>query len=246
MENKIYLQYLGGKSKIAKYLLPIILEDRKENDWLEKQWYIEPFVGGANVIDKVDGRRIANDNNFYLISLWKALQKGWDPPAKVTRKEYCKIRSNVDNYTPELVVFVAYLCSYGGKWWGGYASNLKNHNHAATGRNVLLRQIKYLQDVEFTCKNYWEMDIPNDSVIYCDPPYEGTEKYGFKRLEDKFDNDRFWQWCRDKNVEGHTVFISEYHAPDDFEELISINHRLLLNKKIDSCRIEKLFKLKKR
>jgi len=27
----------------------------------------------------------------------------------------------------------------------------------------------------------------------------------------------FWEWCREKSLEGHTVFISEYNAPDDFE-----------------------------
>lgn len=240
------MQYLGGKGKIAKYLLPIILNERKEDEWFEKQWYVEPFVGGANVIDKVDGRRIGNDNNSYLISLWKALQEGWKPPASVSREKYCDVRSNPDKYDSELVAFISYLCSYGGKWWGGYASNSNNHNYAKMGASVLAKQIKFLKDVKFTCENYWDVDIPENSLIYCDPPYEGTEKYGFKCLEDKFDHKKFWQWCRDKSVEGHTVFISEYNAPDDFEELIAINHKLLLNKKTNPNRVEKLFRFCKK
>ena len=40
----------------------------------------------------------------------------------------------------------------------------------------------------------------------------------------------------------NTVFISEYNAPDDFEELIAVNHKLLLNKKTNLNRVEKLFK----
>lgn len=236
------MQYLGGKGKIAKDLLPIILNERKEDEWLEKQWYVEPFVGGANVIDKVDGNRIGNDNNSYLISLWQALQKGWTPPTEVSKKMYCDIRSNTDKYSPELVAFVAYLCSYGGKWWGGYASNSNNHNYAQMGVNVLTKQIKSLMDVKFTCGNYWDMEIPDNSLIYCDSPYEGTEKYGFKHLEDEFDHKRFWQWCRDKSEEGHIVFISEYNAPDDFEELIAIEHKLLLNRATNCKRIEKLFR----
>ena len=236
------MQYLGSKNKIAKYLLPIILREREEDEWLEKQYYVEPFVGGANMMDKVDGRRIGNDNNFYLISLWKALQSGWKPPLEVSKEEYKDIRSSTDKYSPELVAFVAYLCSFGGKWWGGYASNSRNHNYAAMGGRSLAKQIKRLQDVEFTCNNYWDMDIPDNSLIYCDPPYEGTEKYGFKHLEDKFDHDKFWEWCRNKSSEGHTVFISEYNAPDDFEELIAVKHKLLLNKKTNPNRVEKLFK----
>jgi DNA adenine methylase len=68
------MRYIGSKVKIAKYILPIILKDREPN-----QWYVEPFVGGANIIDKVEGNRIGGDSNEYLIEMWKALQNGWVP-----------------------------------------------------------------------------------------------------------------------------------------------------------------------
>ena len=45
------MKYLGSKNKIAKYILPIMLENRGERTW------VEPFVGGANTIDKVDGKK---------------------------------------------------------------------------------------------------------------------------------------------------------------------------------------------
>ena len=64
------MKYMGSKNRIAKYLLPIILKDRKDG-----QWYVEPFVGGANMIDKVDGNRIGADKNEFLIEMWKGLQK---------------------------------------------------------------------------------------------------------------------------------------------------------------------------
>ena len=57
------MKYMGSKARIAKYILPIILKDRKPD-----QWYIEPFVGGANMIDKVEGSRIGADINELLIS----------------------------------------------------------------------------------------------------------------------------------------------------------------------------------
>lgn len=43
------MNYLGGKIRIAKEILPIILADRKEG-----QYFVEPFCGGCNVIDKYD------------------------------------------------------------------------------------------------------------------------------------------------------------------------------------------------
>lgn len=36
------MQYLGGKTRIAKEILPIILADRKEG-----QYFVEPFVVGV-------------------------------------------------------------------------------------------------------------------------------------------------------------------------------------------------------
>ena len=41
--------YMGSKNRIAKELIPIITEYLKPN-----QWYVEPFVGGANMIDKIE------------------------------------------------------------------------------------------------------------------------------------------------------------------------------------------------
>jgi len=52
------MKYMGSKSRIANDILPIILKDRKQD-----QYYVEPFCGGLNVIDKVDGNRIANDKS---------------------------------------------------------------------------------------------------------------------------------------------------------------------------------------
>jgi len=51
--------YVGGKTRIAKENLLIILADRKPG-----QAYVEPFVGGANSIDKVDGIRIGGESSL--------------------------------------------------------------------------------------------------------------------------------------------------------------------------------------
>ena len=78
--------------------------------------------------------------------------------------------------------------------------------------NNILKQSTNISDVIFKCSSYDALDIPANSIIYCDPPYNGTTKY-----KDSFDSDAFWQWCRDKAKEGHTVYVSEYNAPEDFK-----------------------------
>ena len=55
---------MGSKARHAKYILPIILADRKP-----EQWYIEPFVGGGNVIQYVQGNRLGADINEYIIAI---------------------------------------------------------------------------------------------------------------------------------------------------------------------------------
>ena len=65
------MRYMGSKRRIAKDLLKIMLPLRKEG-----QVWVEPFVGGANLIQHVDGERIGADNNKYLIALFKGLQEG--------------------------------------------------------------------------------------------------------------------------------------------------------------------------
>jgi DNA adenine methylase len=223
---------MGSKNKIAKLILPILNSERKNSTW------VEPFVGGANMIDKASGDRIGNDTHFYLIELLKAVRDGWRPPENITKEEYYKIKENEKDFPPELVGFAGFLCSFGGKWWGGFAKNSKNDNYAARGSRCLIKQSKNLQGVNFFYGSYLDLVIPANSLIYCDPPYEGTTKYA-----NKFNHDEFWEWCRKQKENGHKIFISEYNAPKDFKCLLEVELKTTLDKNSQYSRLEKLFTL---
>ena len=75
----------------------------------------------------------------------------------------------------------------------------------------ITKQIPNLQGVEFRSGDYKSLQIPGESIIYCDPPYMNT--FGYVR---GLNHDEFWQWCRERVYDGHRVYISEYQAPDDF------------------------------
>lgn len=62
--------------------------------------------------------------------------------------------------------------------------------------------------IEFSQKDYREVVIPPNSVIYCDPPYNSTVGY-----DSIFDHEAFYEWCRRQT---HPIFISEYNMPQDF------------------------------
>jgi DNA adenine methylase len=60
------------------------------------------------------------------------------------------------------------------------------------------------------CCSYDELEIPDNSIIYCDPPYSDVTGY-----KSTFDTYKFWDWVREKS-KANTVYVSEYVAPEDF------------------------------
>ena len=229
------MRYQGSKRRLAKHIFPIILENRKDN-----QLYVEPFVGGCNSIQHVEGRRWGNDSHFELIQMWKAVQSGWIPPTDVSESDYLQIKNNQDLFDSAIVGFVGFGCSFGGKWWGGYARDSKGlRNYADESSRALIKQSKLIEDVEFTSMSYSDMMLEEESIIYCDPPYANTTKY-----KDSFDSEKFYEWCRQRSLDGHTVFVSEYAAPKDFKLVFEKEQSSALPSNTSSLiRTERLFKI---
>ena len=234
------MRYTGNKSRIVKHILPIILNGRKPN-----QWFVEPFVGGANITDKVEGLRLASDYNKHLIEFYKALQYGWIPPLRISKTEYEDIKQNQERDS-KMTVWAGICCSYGGKWFGGYLSDYQETkrlksgrlpNHQDEARRGLMVQIPNLISVHFIHSDYKNLEIPPNSIIYCDPPYKGTVKY-----KNGINHNEFWEWCRNKSKEGHAVFVSEYNAPADFECVWQMEISNTLSKQNKFKSVEKLFK----
>jgi DNA adenine methylase len=228
------MKYMGSKNRIAKHILPIMLEYRTP----EMTW-VEPFVGGANMIDKVEGKRIGNDLNNYVISFWNAVKNGWIPPEFITKDYYKEIISNKQHYSQELVGWATTACTFGGTGHG-YAGILSKRNYQKEAHINLEKQRYNISDVDFLCGEYYQFDIPKNSLIYCDPPYKNGEHYrNFKTIN----YDIFWQWCRDKFKNGHTIFISEYNAPSDFKCIWEMPLKSNIVKNGTSYSVEKLFTL---
>ena len=203
------MKYMGSKNRIAKHLLPIILKDREEG-----QWYVEPFVGGANMIDKVDGNRIGADSNKYLIALLNEMSKDGYSSPYVTKEQFDLVKGNKNEYDDWYVGFVGFQLSFSAMWFGSYRrDNQGVRDYASEAKRNVDKQSMNVKKCKFINSEYSYLEIPNKSIIYCDPPYEGTAKY---KAVDDFNHAEFWQWCRDKAKEGHRVFISEYNAPEDF------------------------------
>ena len=178
----------------------------------------------------------------YLIALLRAVQGGYIPPAEISESEYERIKEDRDA-DRALSGFAGFACSFGGKFFGGYAHNARGTNFAEIGRRTLLRDMKTLRRAEILCGDYRDVEIPPHSVVYADPPYAGTEGY----LGERFDSDAFWEHMRKLTAAGNTVFISEENAPSDFEAIWEREQvrTLSLKKKDQKAVIEKLFTLRR-
>ena len=229
------MKYMGSKNRIAKYLLPIILKDRKAG-----QWYVEPFVGGANIIDKVDGNRIGSDLNKPLIACLDGLSKGWLPIKNVSESFFNEVKADNSLVDLPTLGYIGTQLTFGSIWFSGYRKDKQgSRNYSDEAFRHIEKQAPKLYGIEFKNESYSDLRVPPKSIIYCDPPYKGTAKY---KAVEEFDHDKFWQWCRDMSDKGHQVFISEYNAPDDFECLWQKEIQSGLNTNTTKKGIEKLFK----
>ena len=229
------MQYLGGKCRIAKPISELILQ-KKEN----VKTFVSLFCGGCAIETKLAPHFenvICNDLHPYLIAMYQALQNGYDLPENISEEQYRYIREHKDE-DKALAGFVGFACSFGAKWFGGYArSRSGDVNFSKRGKNVIMRDFENLKTAKFTCADYRSVDIPDGSVVYADPPYAGVTDYS----TGKFDSSEFWKYMR-KISEKNTVFISELQAPDDF---VCVWHKEILrtlnsnNKRPKS--VEKLF-----
>jgi DNA adenine methylase len=206
------MKYMGSKNRIAKEILPIMLEKRENRTW------VEPFVGGANMIDKVQGKRIGADINPYLIDALIAIRDCViDLPKNnkdFTEENYKELRKN-DNY--KYKGYAGFAFSYSGKWLGGWSRDgLNKRDYVNESYKNAINQSPLLQGVRLVNESYLDLQIPENSLIYCDPPYEGTTKYK-DEFNHEFNHTEFWNWCRQKAKEGHVIFVSEYNAPNDFK-----------------------------
>ena len=86
--------------------------------------------------------------------------------------------------------------------------------------------------------DYQQVTIPDDSVIYCDIPYEGTDGY-LEKDSEGFDYERFYDWCEHQT---QPVFISSYQMPDDrFDCIEEFSHRSTLSATANNLVTERIY-----
>lgn len=200
------IRYFGGKSRISKEIAAFISSEAK----ISNGTFISLFCGSCAVETKVQGydKIICNDAHRYLIAMLRDAQSGRIFPGSVSEDDYREIRANPDE-DPGLAGFVGFGCSYAGKWFGGYARNKRGDNYAAQTKRALSRDEKGIKRLRFICGDYRSLRVNSGSVVYADPPYNGTTGYS----TGSFDSGQFWDFARKLAESGSSVFISEESGP---------------------------------
>lgn len=238
------MQYVGSKNRLSKELAPII--QSYIND--ETVAYIEPFVGGANMIDKIKHHnKIGSDIHKELIELLKYTRDNYkELPVTFSEEEYNRVKSNRSEYEPWYVGLVGFCGAFGAAYMRGYARRSNGDDVPAQAIRSLKKQAPNLQGIKFECKSFidYNPEQYKNCVFYLDPPYKGV--FGYSTGE--FPHEEFDKWAIEL-AKNNTVLISEYKMPVDKFECIW-SKELLANVKNDinhgknKKRVEKLFKVR--
>ena len=228
------MRYMGGKTRQAGPLTGFLLE---RSAGYEK--YFEPFMGSAAVFHRMApafDKPAGADGMPDLMLMWKALQRGWVPPDDVSREEYQALRTADSS---ALRGFVGFGCSFGGKWFGGYATG-EGRNYGRETKLSILKRATTMGHAKLRIGDYRDWDVPSDAFVYCDPPYAGTTGY---KGAPGFDSEEFWltveKWARG----GAAVYVSEYTAPDGVECVWERTANVSLRKDSNVAAVERLFRL---
>ena len=166
------MKYLGGKYMIGKHISKVILDATKN---IPNDGYMEPFCGALGVLVHMTSQFdhvSATDLHPDLILMWQKVKNDTFQPPKIMSETQFKI---IKQYkSPDATkAFVGFGCSFGGKFFGGYAqkyTNGKKEDFLKEATNPIKKIMPKIQNVDFQCTDY-QLLKPKNMIIYCDPPY---------------------------------------------------------------------------
>lgn len=149
----------------------------------------------------------ASDNHEDLMLMWQAVAVGdtsvW---RDVTLDEYQALK--IAPAASARRGFVGFGASFGGGWYAGFGRrSLCGVQPWQESQHFIERIRRFVHKISWRWRDYTE--IPDDVLVYADPPYKGTKPY---KGAPAFDHDAFWQWVRRRL--GPT-FVSELTCPYD-------------------------------
>lgn len=235
---KYGLPYKGSKNKIAKQIIDALPS---------AETFVDVFAGGcaithAALLSGKYKRIIANDIDVKIPMLFKDAING-NLPANydrfVSREEFNLLKdsdaivaccwsfgNNKRDYLwdkdiakSKELAFKMIKCRDEHLRYDYYRQFVKSFSNDISGleRLEMLESLKTKADIEVSGFDFKNLDIPENAIVYCDPPY--AETGGYNGVD--FDSAEFWDWAREVSKQN-LLAVSEYKAPDDFVPILEI------------------------
>lgn len=183
------LNYIGGKTKTLKQILPLFPEGIN--------CFLDLFAGGCNVGINVNAQKVHfNDNLIYLVDMYKAFEleslestithienRILEFELSLTNVEgYKKMREHYNtNRNPlDLFVLIAYSFNHQIRFNNNHGYNnpfgKDRSSFNQSMKNNLSQFINKLQKIEsdFSAVSFTDLNfdsLRDDDFVYCDPPY---------------------------------------------------------------------------
>lgn len=221
------MKYMGSKRFMVNEIVDIV---NNAKDLFGCDKYYDLFMGGCNVIEHIDmPYRLGNDINKYLIAFIKYIREnGTDKlPEYFTRETWYDVKYNPEKYDDAVVFYVMNFRSFNGNWGQGYGGYYHDkygnaRNQIASAKRSLIKEQSLLNGFELSNKDYRDVEIAPHSIVYLDPPYNGTN--GYKGAGCKFNHWEFYSYAKEL-AKDNFVILSEYFMPKPFICIKSIEKR---------------------
>ena len=206
------MKYFGGKNRSGKRIATIlneIIEDKNIKN------YVELFVGSGGVFKHIScENKIINDKEPLIMEFHKHIASGgkieleYEDYYEDLEPIYNEFKKGNYGVTPPGVVgYVAYQCSFGGMKFQTFAREKlekgRKTDYFKGGLSSLLKKQNY-KNTKILNLDFRDVQIPKNSLIYCDPPYKSTNGYSVE-----FDNVFFENYINELSKDN-IVIISEY------------------------------------
>lgn len=251
--------YQGSKNRIAKDIV----------DFLPSaDVFVDLFAGGCAVTHAaaVSGKYkiiIANDIDNAPQLFLRALKGEFKNVKDWVSKDDFDKRKFEDAY-------IRYIWSFGNNGlnylYSKASEEQKKQGHLAVAddfskyrakdnRIISIERIKRLREIAksdikseifISQLDYKQVEIPQNSIVYCDIPYDNTRGYTYLqnilKMKHFFSHNEFYDYCLELKRKNIPCYVSEYDMPNNFESVWSKKKFVTFNKdNIRKHKIEQIF-----
>lgn len=204
------MRFLGGKSRLGGQIVQAMLHDLG----VRRVALAGELCGGAGNVTcrlaDVSDHVVSVELHPGLVAMHQALQAGWLPPEEVSEAEYLSVRAS--NAPDPRHAFLGFGCSFGGLRTG--FAKTPGRNYCAESRRAVLRDVR--PNVTHVQGNGLAWQPPAGlSLVYADPPYDGTQGYDGADDEGRplvAPPGAWWLRLQALARLGVPAFLSEYRA----------------------------------